>query len=138
MSNANDTALYEKIKVEARKRFKTWPSAYASAWLVREYTKRGGAFAQEKRAKGGVGRWFNEQWVQVIPYIKDGKIVACGASNKQTKACRPLRRINEKTPATIDELLSLHGKRKLFELASLKNRDMAGRLFWSRGKFYSS
>ena len=74
MSNANDTALYEKIKVEARKRFKTWPSAYASAWLVREYTKRGGTFAQEKRVKGGVGRWFNEQWVQVIPYVKGGRL----------------------------------------------------------------
>ena len=134
MPSANDIALYEEVKNEARKRFKTWPSAYASAWLVQEYTKRGGTFAQQRGARDGVGRWFDEQWVQVIPYVKDGKIVACGASNKQTKACRPLRRINEKTPATIDELVSLHGKRKLLQLASRKNRDMAGRLYWSRGK----
>jgi len=37
--------LYNRIKAEAKKKFKgDWPSAYGSAWLVREYKKRGGKY----------------------------------------------------------------------------------------------
>lgn len=36
--------LYNQVKAEAKRKFKTWPSAYASAWLVREYKKRGGTY----------------------------------------------------------------------------------------------
>lgn len=38
-------ALYSKVKSEAKKKFKVWPSAYASAYVVREYKKRGGKYA---------------------------------------------------------------------------------------------
>ena len=37
-------ALYSRVKAEAKKKFNTWPSAYGSAWLVREYKKRGGGY----------------------------------------------------------------------------------------------
>ena len=37
--------LYARVKNEAKKKFKSWPSAYASAWLVREYKKRGGTYS---------------------------------------------------------------------------------------------
>ena len=37
--------LYSRVKAEAKKKFKVWPSAYASAWLTREYKKRGGKYA---------------------------------------------------------------------------------------------
>jgi hypothetical protein len=36
--------LYARVKSEAKKKF-TWPSAYGSAWLVREYKKRGGTYS---------------------------------------------------------------------------------------------
>ena len=36
--------LYSKVKSEAKKKFKVWPSAYASGWLVKEYKRRGGKF----------------------------------------------------------------------------------------------
>lgn len=37
--------LYNRVKAEAKKKFKgDWPSAYGSAWLVREYKKRGGKY----------------------------------------------------------------------------------------------
>lgn len=39
-----DKALYARVKAEAKKKFDTWPSAYSSAWLVREYKKRGGKY----------------------------------------------------------------------------------------------
>lgn len=46
--NANNTPtnkqLYNRVKAEAKRKFDTWPSAYASAWLVKEYKKRGGRY----------------------------------------------------------------------------------------------
>ena len=38
-------ALYNRVKTEAKRKFKVWPSAYASAWLTREYKKRGGKYS---------------------------------------------------------------------------------------------
>ena len=36
--------LYARVKAEAKRKFDRWPSAYGSAWLVREYKKRGGGY----------------------------------------------------------------------------------------------
>nr|BAR39129.1 hypothetical protein [uncultured Mediterranean phage uvMED] len=33
-------ALYARVKAEAKRKFDVYPSAYANAWLVREYKKR--------------------------------------------------------------------------------------------------
>ena len=38
-------ALYARVKAEAKKKFDVSPSAYANAWLVRTYKKRGGGYA---------------------------------------------------------------------------------------------
>jgi hypothetical protein len=37
-------ALYSRVKAEAKRKFDVWPSAYASAWLTKEYKKRGGKY----------------------------------------------------------------------------------------------
>ena len=37
-------ALYARVKAEAKKKFEVYPSAYANAWLVRTYKKRGGGY----------------------------------------------------------------------------------------------
>ena len=37
--------LYARVKAEAKRKFKVYPSAYANAWLVRTYKKRGGTYA---------------------------------------------------------------------------------------------
>lgn len=37
--------LYSRVKREAQQKFDVYPSAYANAWLVREYKKRGGTYA---------------------------------------------------------------------------------------------
>jgi len=37
-------SLYARVKAEAKRKFKVYPSAYANAWLVREYKKRGGGY----------------------------------------------------------------------------------------------
>lgn len=161
--NVLDKELYKKVKKEAKQKFERWPSAYGSAWLVKRYKKRGGRYSSRRGSrrglkrssrlrmskrsrkgtrkgfkKSGVLRWMEEQWIQVVPYLNNGTIRKCGGKNKQTKACRPLHRINDKTPITIGELVKLHGKDKVLRLARKKNRDMDGRLFWKKGTFYPS
>jgi len=38
--------LYKKVKSDAKRKFEAdYPSAYASAWIVREYKKRGGKYS---------------------------------------------------------------------------------------------
>ncbi len=44
-------ALYSRVKAEAKRKFDVYPSAYANAWLVREYKKRGGTY--RKATSGG-------------------------------------------------------------------------------------
>jgi hypothetical protein len=41
-------ALYSRIKAETKRKFKVYPSAYANAYLVRTYKKRGGTYRTKK------------------------------------------------------------------------------------------
>lgn len=43
-SKPKNKKLYSKIKTAAKKKFDVYPSAYANAWLVKEYKKRGGKY----------------------------------------------------------------------------------------------
>ena len=36
--------LYSRVKSEAKRKFKVYPSAYANAWWVKTYNKRGGGY----------------------------------------------------------------------------------------------
>mgnify|MGYP005990420889 FL=1 len=40
--------LYASVKAAAKRKFDVYPSAYANAWLVREYKKRGGKYRGKK------------------------------------------------------------------------------------------
>ena len=44
-SKPTNPKLYAIVKAEAKRKFKVYPSAYANAWLVRTYKKRGGGYA---------------------------------------------------------------------------------------------
>jgi len=44
-SKPSNPKLYASVKSEAKRKFKVYPSAYANAWLVRTYKKRGGGYA---------------------------------------------------------------------------------------------
>ena len=46
MATRKNKALYSKVKSEAKRKFKTWPSAYGSAWLVKTYKARGGTYSK--------------------------------------------------------------------------------------------
>ena len=44
MATPTNKALYNRVKTEAKKKYTVWPSAYASAYVVKEYKKRGGKY----------------------------------------------------------------------------------------------
>lgn len=94
MSKPKNKDLYARVKSEAKKKFKgDWPSAYGSAWLVREYKKRGGKYAE-----GGLKRWFKEKWT-------NEKGDECGAGTTKTEAkCRPSVKVTSDTPKTWSEM----------------------------------
>ena len=101
--------LYEKVKKDANKVFKNH-GVYKSAWIVREYKKRGGEYEGKKPSKStGLKRWFREDWVRVGP---DGKSTnqPCGRSSKEIEKkvkkglCRPSKRVTKETPKTVKEL----------------------------------
>jgi hypothetical protein len=109
--------LYSRVKAEAKRKFKVWPSAYASGWVVKEYKRRGGGYSGSKPGKShGLGRWFEEQWINVC---KLPKRVACGRPTAGTSEwkkkypyCRPSRRVTKLTPRTVSELSSGEIKRR--------------------------
>ena len=43
--------LYNQKKALAKKKFDVWPSAYASAWLTKEYKKAGGTYSGTTKNK---------------------------------------------------------------------------------------
>ncbi len=108
MPSPKNKALYDRVKREAKRKFKVWPSAYASGWLVKEYKRRGGSYSGRKSTKSGIGRWFEEKWINVC---KLPKRVKCGRPStslsdwkKKYPYCRPSRRVTKSTPRTSREL----------------------------------
>jgi hypothetical protein len=44
MNKPADPKLYARVKLEAKNKFRVFPSVYASAWIVKTYKKRGGTY----------------------------------------------------------------------------------------------
>ena len=131
--------LYTRVKSQAKRKFKVWPSAYASAWLVKEYKKRGGTYkitksklrfsskkirsksrrkikksksrSRKYKSKSGLSRWFLEKWIDVCELPN---IVPCGRSNSRRKYpyCRPLYKITSKSPRIVRSLSKNDIKKK--------------------------
>jgi hypothetical protein len=109
-STPTNKKLYEKVISEAKAKFRVWPSAYASGWVVRRYKELGGTYAQ-KTKNTTLDRWFKEKWVNVC----EKKLVPCGrskASMKDYPYCRPLKRITKDTPKTVSELTPAQIKKR--------------------------
>ena len=85
-------ALYSRVKAEAKRKFKVYPSAYANAWLVREYKNVEELTARRvnvARSSGGLTRWFKEKWVDV----KTGK--PCGRQKGEKEAIQLADQVSE-------------------------------------------
>ncbi len=103
--------LYNLIKAEAKKKFKVYPSVYASSYIVKQYKKHGGKYSQKKpsksrkRASTGLTRWYAEKWIDICTNKTCGRPTTNISNWKKTyPLCRPSRRINKSTPKTVSEL----------------------------------
>lgn len=107
MNKPTNSSLYNRVKNEAKKKFKVYPSIYANSWVVREYKKRGGLYSNKKSKSKGLLRWYKEKWIDTC---RLPKIVSCGrpklSRNWKDKYpyCRPMYRVSPKTPRTVKEI----------------------------------
>lgn len=109
--NVLNKSLYLRIKNKLKKTVKSWPSAYGSGLLVKQYKQAGGKYKGKKADKTtGLQRWFAEKWIDVCAYPK---IKQCGrpkgsysssSYQKDYPYCRPLHKITSKTPKTVKSL----------------------------------
>jgi len=133
MTPSNKT-LYNQVKTEAKRKYKFFPSSlYAKVWINKEYKNRGGTFVKSNDSSSF--RFFQEKWVQVIPFLKSGKVVECNAHEETTKACRPLYRVSSDTPVTLPELLDLHPKSEILVMARKKNKNIKKSVEWETLEF---
>jgi len=130
--NVINKDLYKKAKKKADETYKR-NSAYKSMFLVKTYKELGGKYKGPKKTDG-VSRWNNEKWIQVSEFLLTGKKKVCG-EGMNSKGCRPTIRVDKKTPITVNELIKLHGKKKLLEFAKKKKNDMDKRARWKDLKF---
>ena len=138
-----DKDLYDDVKKEIIKKYPKH-SAYRSMLIQKEYKKvfmdkykdNKQPYLDKKPKKDKLNRWLDERWINVYAYINENKIVECGNDEYvKFSACRPLVKVNEETPMTIDELLKKHGKKKLNELIKIKNSDPQNLILrWEEGK----
>jgi hypothetical protein len=135
--NVLNPELYRKAKEEADDKFDEKTSAYKSMWMVKRYQEMGGKYKGKKK-EDDTGTWREEEWIQVIPFVTKNEIIPCGSAIRDNKACRPLKKATEDTPYTIKEIVKMHGKEKVIELAEKKIKDMKGRLDWKKGTFTPS
>lgn len=131
--------VYKKALEMANKEYGEKSSIYRSSRIVSLYKKMGGKISAKKSVKKsprqGLTRWFKEQWIQIVPYLEKGKVVECGGENMKWKrstgkACRPLHRITDETPITIEELLKLHDKKDIIKMAKRKEKSPSKRVLW--------
>ena len=105
-----DKNLYEKVKKEAKRKFTAFPSAYASAWIVREYKRRGGTYKGRKQEDEGLRRWFKERWInlcelpEIVPCGRPSREVSIEEWRKEYPYCRPMVRVSKKTPKEAGKL----------------------------------
>ena len=121
--NILNPALYRKSKKIADEKYKRH-GLFKSAFIQKKYQELGGKYKGKKPPETkGIQRWLKgEKWIKVLPYVESGKIVNCGTGDDK-HACRPLKRVNSKTPITIDEVIKKHGKSKVIELSKLKRKN---------------
>jgi hypothetical protein len=137
-----DLDLYNQVKdiiIEINPKH----SAYRSMLIQKKYKEvfedlypNKQPYLNKKPKKDKLNRWLDEQWINVYAYLNENKIIRCGSSEYvEFSACRPLIRVNKKTPITIKELLDKFGKDKLNELIKIKNKDPQNLILrWKDGK----
>lgn len=107
--------LYRQIVNDAKEKFKVWPSAYASGWVVRRYKELGGTYKKDANAnkEKPLSRWYKQEWINGCQLPK---VVPCGRPKASIDGtypyCRPRKRITKDTPKTADELSAQEIKKR--------------------------
>lgn len=122
-----DPALYRRLVRQAKKRYRVWPSAYASGWVAAEYKKAGGKYRKGTKSHTACSlqRWYKERWVNVCARDKKGNPPPCGrktakpGADKKYPYCRPLVRVTKDTPATVAEI----GAKKAAAMCKKKRKE---------------
>jgi len=75
--NVKNPSLYSKAKAKARAKFDVYPSAYANAYMVKEYKKMGGKYAKDggimKKSNGGaMKKKLKDETLKPIPADNKG------------------------------------------------------------------
>lgn len=124
--------LYNKVKKEAKNKFRVWPSAYASGWLVKEYKRRGGKYSGQKPGKSyGLERWFKEKWINICkspPTVCGRPKTNLNNWKKKYPYCRPSIRISKSTPKTASEL----SKKEIYRRCKTKQKSPMKRVLIRR------
>jgi len=109
VSKFRDKALHSKAVAAAKRKFKVWPSAYASGYVVQQYKRlykeKHGSLAGAFR-DDDLGKWFKVEWVRIG---STGKIAGpCGGrSSKEGKPkCLPKARAQALTAAQRKRLVA--------------------------------
>ena len=130
-----NTLAYKKAYEEANEIYGKKSNIYRSSYIVQKYKDYGGVYKEKRQPKDEkLTQWYHEKWISVIPYLESGKIVKCGSS-EGNQGCRPLIRINDKTPITIGELLKIHKKEDILLIAYLKKYNPDIRIDWKTLSF---
>ena len=96
--------LYNLVKKQADEVYKK-PSAYKSGYIVKEYKRRGGQYADDGKEKN-LKRWYEEKWGDV--------------GGESYPVYRPSVRVNKNSPLTINEIDETNLKKQIKEKQIIK------------------
>lgn len=101
--------LYTLARERTKRRVARWPSAYASAQLVREYkalvvARHGSAkpYERPKAVRTPLAHWFNENWVNISTMKPCGSV----KSSSYYPVCRPSQIARRLTPTQIADAVA--------------------------------
>ena len=130
--NVKNPQLYKKAKSIANEKYGNKTSAYKSMFITKTYKSMDGTYSGSKQGSKGTTKWIQEKWVNVNAYLNGNKVVKCGETAKNKHACRPTKKIDSKTPITIQEVIKKHGKAAVKQAVKQKSTNAtAKRLNWN-------
>ena len=147
-----DEKLYARVKRDADDKFLAKTSVYKSAWIVREYKKRGGTYSSrdstrdstrdsksqnglENMKNSGLSRWFREKWVDLNRPGQPCGRPTTSKSKLKYPLCRPTRRVTSQTPMLADEIGRKELRRANDEKQKVRHK---GRVSFGRSRKRSS
>ncbi len=129
MGIPENVRLHQIVTASVKFNYRRYPKLYVEYRIRKEYLKRGGQYVEEtiddRRA-----RHLLERWVEIIPFLKQGRVVDCTAKTLKSKASRPLHRLDHDTPLTLPELLDCHEKADILKMARRANKNPDKRVRW--------